>query len=653
MDKLSSSTRINEALKKYDILNFKDVIFHLPRRYLNLTYNDEFKLNTNDSVTLYLMCSSAPQLFKGPKVKVINFSALSEGGVTYKLKAYNQLYIMSLLNVGTFFTVHGVINLNRREIIVNKVIGRKLNPEESLVPQYSLPSEVANFEFIKIVQKALKNFDEVSLVPSVFVDKNGLIPLNEAFLRVHSPRDMDDVFKGLETLKYEEGFKYFLSLLLIKKINSLLLNKKKTIVDLKDANAFTKSLPFKLTKEQLNAVREIGFDMNKETLMYRLLQGDVGSGKTVVAMNALYINYLRQAQGAFLAPTETLAKQHFDSLCAFFAPFPLRIVLLTGGVRESEKRVIKEDLKNGKIDLVVGTHALFSEDVVYKNLELVIIDELQKFGVNQRVTLQNKGEKADLLLLSATPIPQTLANVIYGDGSVTTIESFPFSARNVTTVVVNKHDKEIETSVKAALKSNEQVFVIAPLVNTSKRSNVSDLYKRYSAKYPGDVVMLHGQMKSEEKMAALNDFISKEKRILISTSIVEVGIDVKEASLMIIYDANNFGLSSLHQLRGRIGRDGREGKLFLVSEDEDNERLVTFSNENDGFKIAELDLSLRGPGELTGEKQSGMPSFRYLNIIKDRGLIKKIKDDAQFVLDNSQDQEFRKLLIKIKRETDL
>lgn len=644
MAKISNSSRIINALAKYDIHTFRDVIFHLPRRYLDMRYTDEFKMNTNEKVTLKLKVTSAPLLIKPQRVAIIRFTAVSESGATYKIVAYNQRYILNAVKIGDLITVYGTINLRLLELTVIKLFPRVLSEEEQLSPLYSLPSEVGNHEFIRIVQKALKIESVTSRVPRPLTDKNGLISLNDALKRVHNPRDLNDVFEGLKALKYEEGLEYFIKLLLIKRANSELTNSKKTIVNLKDANEFVKRLPFKLTKDQLTAVREIGYDMNKETLMYRLLQGDVGSGKTVVSFVALYINYLRGAQGVLLAPTESLAKQHYETLLSFFKDFDLRIELLIGALTPSVKTKLKEDIQHGLVDIVVGTHALFSEDVFYPKLELVVIDEQHKFGVNQRNTLLNKGEKADLLLLSATPIPRTLANVIYGDMDISTIESFPHTGRQVNTIITTSASKNVIPLIDKTLSENRQVYIVAPKISFGNKTNVLALYERFSARYPHLVGMLHGELASEEKDAALLNFKSGVTPILVSTTVVEVGIDVKSAGLMIIYEPHSFGLSSLHQLRGRIGRDGKRATLCLVSEEEDNYKLEEFAREDNGFKIAELDLALRGPGELTGEKQSGMPSFMYLNVIKDLKLITIIKEDALEVINNPTNPHYFPLL---------
>ncbi len=629
---LSRSARINEALNKYDIHTFMDVIFHLPRTYLDLSYSNEYALNTNAKTTLLVTVITNPTIFRGPKTTVVRFKVKSAQNIIYTVVAYNQPYLLKHVQAGSLLTVHGIINLNKNEITLQKLVQGELDEDAKFVPIYSLPLALKNHEFIKLVARAFANVHVTSDIPAHLADKNRLTSCHNAFYRVHNARNYEDVSFGLRTLKYEEALRFFTKSLLIRAEVSALSNTQKTLVDLKDANNFIKSLPFRLTSAQTLAIREIGLDMNKKTLMYRLLQGDVGSGKTVVAFSALYINSLRNAQGAFLAPTDALARQHYASMLKYFTPFNLNVKLLVGSLKEKEKVEIKQGLREGSIDIVVGTHALFSKDVFYANLELVIIDEQHKFGVNERNRLLNKGEKADLLLLSATPIPQTLANTIYGDLDITTIAEFPFAKRNVLTAIINKQ-QQIDRAIKESLARNEQIYIIAPKITFGEKVNAEYLESVYRKKYPGLVSLLHGQLNEEEKLNALANFKNGTTPILIATSVVEVGIDVKNASLMVIYEPMSFGLSSLHQLRGRIGRGGQSAYFFLVS-DEDEDKLQALVDEDDGFKIAEIDLALRGPGELSGVRQSGLPPFNYVNIVRDIELIKKARADALYLLEN-------------------
>lgn len=639
-----SSPRITLQLQKYDITTFTDVIFHLPRTYLDLNYTNEMNMLSGAKVTLKGTPLTSAKSFKAKRVSMTRFKFKTDNNFIYNIVAYNQPYLSRLITVGETYTIHGTYNAHLHEISVIKLIKGELLAENLLNPIYSLPLGVKNGQFIKIVQKAFKETSLTNTIPLLLRDKNGLKSKEEALRLVHFPLTHQDVSVGLRTLKYEEGFFFFLKTFLIKRKNEQLYNDKKTTIDLKEANAFIKALPFKLTSDQINAVREIGYDMNKPTLMYRLLQGDVGSGKTIVSFAALYINFLRNAIGALLAPTNALALQHYHSLKLFFKPFPVNIRLLVGSMSASEKKALQEDITNGKVHIIVGTHALFSENVSYPNLELVVIDEQHKFGVNQRNALLQKGDKADLLLLSATPIPQTLAATIYGDLDVTTINEFPNKIRNVTTSIIPNKARVINTLIKDNLAKNEQIYVIASKISEDENYSVEVIGEKLRQSYGAIVGVLHGKMEEDDKTEMMNAFRSGEIKILVATTIVEVGIDVKNASLMIVFTPNYFGLSSLHQLRGRIGRGGQESKFVLVSEESEDEKLVALTKENDGFKIAEIDLKLRGPGELTGIRQSGMPNFMYLNIISDKEMINLTRNDALNALNEKEDREIVNLI---------
>ena len=381
--------------------------------------------------------------------------------------------------------------------------------------------------------------------------------------------------------------------------------------------------------------------MNKKELMYRLLQGDVGTGKTIVSALSLYGNYLRNKVGAFMVPTDSLARQQYEYLKNLFSIYNIKVGLLIGSLSSKEKNIVKDKLKNGEIDVIVGTHALFSSDVIYSSLGLAIIDEQHRFGVNQRNELISKDETCDLLLMSATPIPRTLALSIYGDLDISSLNMFPNKERKVVTKVVNTHSTEIISSIKDCLNLNRQVFVVAPKITDEKENftSVEKIYEIYSTLFPNQVCLLHGKMKSEEKDKILQRFINKEFLILVSTTVIELGINVLSAGLIIIYSANNFGLASLHQLRGRVGRDGQEAICLLVNDNAEDERLKVLENSNDGFYIAEMDMKLRGPGDTTGLAQSGFPTFSCLNIVDDFKMFECARDDAKNILNNLQDNE--------------
>ena len=437
---------------------------------------------------------------------------------------------------------------------------------------------------------------------------------------------------------------------IIRQQNKSLAKIKKEPIDLSLCKPWLDTLPYSLTEDQKIAAEEIIEDMNQNGLMYRLLQGDVGTGKTLVCFTALYANYIRGDQGALMAPTDSLARQHYENAKKIFADTKLRIALLIGATPASEKKQIYADLEDGTIDLVIGTHALFTKSVIYSSLGLAIIDEQHRFGVNQRILLANKGTHTDLLMMSATPIPRTLALSLYGDLDISTLTSFPNKKREVKTEIVESDDKKIFSLVDKSLKENRQVYVVAPLIDYREdgRYSVDKLYARYALRYKEKVGLLHGNMKSKEKEEVLEKFYSGEVPILVSTPVIEVGIDVKPANLMIIYDASNFGLASLHQLRGRIGRDGTLSHCLLTFDDESDEegrqRLEVLTKSEDGFVIAEEDMKLRGPGELAGFKQSGIPNFSFLNVVDDYKIFVVARDDAKEIMKNKNNPEYQKII---------
>ena len=442
---------------------------------------------------------------------------------------------------------------------------------------------------------------------------------------------------------------------MIRENNKSLAKIKKEAIDLSSCSNFLNNLPFTLTEDQIKASEEIINDMNQSSLMYRLLQGDVGTGKTLVSFIALYANYVRGDQGALMAPTDALARQHYENAKELFKGTKIKIALLLGSTPISEKKVIYDDLKDGYIDIVIGTHALFSKSVVYSSLGLVIIDEQHRFGVNQRIALANKGDHADLLMMSATPIPRSLALTLYGDLDISTLAVFPNKKRNVITEIVHSEDEHIYQIINDSIKENKKVYIVAPLIDyrEDERYSVDKLYARYLLKYPGKVGLLHGKMKSEDKESALTKFYSGELPILVSTQVIEVGIDVKNANTMVIYDASNFGLASLHQLRGRIGRDGNLAHCLLTLDEDDEEsknRLEILCKSEDGFFIAEEDMRLRGPGELAGNKQSGIPNFAFLNIVDDFKIFVVARDDAKYILANQDNKSFSYIIKQAEKE---
>jgi ATP-dependent DNA helicase RecG len=458
----------------------------------------------------------------------------------------------------------------------------------------------------------------------------------------------------MRTLKYQEALLFEIKNQEVRAMNKALQKDRRRQINREKLNIFVKSLPYSLSSDQQKALYECVNDMDKQSVMYRLLQGDVGTGKTLVAALCGYANYTRSEQTALLAPTDSLARQHYETLKKLFEGTHVNVGLLVGAMEPSEKRATLQDLEDGTIDIVVGTHALFSKGVTYAYLGLAIIDEQHKFGVNQRTLLLDKGEHADLLLMSATPIPRTLTMTIYGDLDISTLTEFPQGKRNVKTILTKRGNKKGASLCEKSLEEKKRIYVVVPQIEGGEDKDVTSVktvYERYK-KYFGDkVVMMHGQMSEEEKNVAILAFKSGICPILVATSLIEVGIDVKEANLMIVYSPSHFSLSSLHQLRGRVGRDGSPASFVLFGEgdDEENEKLSVLLKSDDGFEIAEMDLKLRGPGELMGTRQSGLPSFLVANIISDFKIFECARDDAKEILKEPKSIENVIIMNEVKK----
>ncbi|MBO6280776.1 MAG: ATP-dependent DNA helicase RecG [Bacilli bacterium] len=649
-EKLSSSPRINSLLYKMGIFSYYDVVNHLPRRYDDYSLTRERDLLDKERVTIYAKVVSQVLLSNSfRRVSVATFDVLTNQGTYFKVVAYNRPYLPKIVNINEFCTIIGTYDKKRNSINLINIVNGKIEKNKTLRPVYTLPKDFANKDYIRLVNKALSALKGkiVSSVPLSYRKKYRLINKETALEYAHNPKNNEELRQSLRYLKYEEALLFSLKNQLIKEENKSLQKIKKEPIDLSSCESFLNTLPYKLTDDQEVAAKEIIEDMNQPSLMYRLLQGDVGTGKTLVSFVALYANYVRGNQGALMAPTEVLARQHYENAMKLFKNTKLRIALLVGSLSPSEKKDIYRDIEDGSYDIIIGTHALFTKSVVYSSLGLVIIDEQHRFGVNQRKALMNKGDHADLLMMSATPIPRSLALSIYGDLEISTLYKFPNIKRDVTTKIVNSESEEIMEVIGQTLEDKRKVYVVAPLIEFSEdgKYSVEKLFARFVLKFGAKVGLLHGKMKQEEKEEVLDKFVNGDVDILVSTQVIEVGIDVKKASAMVIYDANSFGLASLHQLRGRIGRDGHPSICLLAITDMDEEdKLEILVKSNDGFEIAEKDLSIRGPGELVGIRQSGIPDFRFLNMIDDIKIFIVARDDARYILANKNNTEFTSLI---------
>ena len=648
MEKLTKSPRLNYLLGEMGIFTHYDVINHLPRRYEDFSYSDEKEIKDKQRLVLLGKIISLPKAVTARGINILSFDFMSQNRRYYKVVFFNQPFLVKTLKIDETYSVVGTFNLKRNELDGTRIIKGEIPPEERLKPIYSLPSGYQNHLYTSLVLKSLSVLQGkiFTTIPYDYLNKYRLIDKEKALNWAHNPKSPQQIHQALRHLKYEEALLFSLKNQLIRDSNKSLNKVKKEPIGLDICEPFINTLPYRLTEDQLNACNEIIDDMNQNSLMYRLLQGDVGTGKTLVSFVALYANHLRGDQGALMAPTDALARQHYANAIKLFKNTKLKIALLLGSTPLSEKKQIKDDLKEGYIDIIIGTHALFTKDTIYSSLGLVVIDEQHRFGVNQRIALANKGDHADLLMMSATPIPRSLALTIYGDLDISTLYTFPSTKRDVTTKIVRTEDDIIFKTVDEALNNDKQVYVIAPLIDFSEdgKFSVEQLYARYVLRYKAQVGLLHGRMKQEEKEEVLSKFYSGEIKILVSTQVVEVGIDVKNANTMVIYDATHFGLASLHQLRGRIGRDGSKSTCLLASNEEDADKLEILTRSEDGFAIAEEDMKQRGPGELTGVKQSGIPDFHFLNVVDDYKIFVVARDDAKDILKKKDNKNYQWLI---------
>ena len=653
---LSKSKNMNSSLASIGIFSYADVLAHLPRRYENYTHTEE-KVSYEDKEHLVLkgkIRGGAPHPMRFAKRTLYRFYFETVGGMVYLVEAWNRTYLGKMLKPDTVYTLTGVYEKSRHTISMVNILTGEIPQEEALKPVYSLPNDIQNYAFVRLVKKALLEAEIDEIIPKKYRAKYRLLPLREAYRLVHTPRTFEDIHQGMRTLKYQEALLFEIKNQEVRAQNKALQKDKRRQINREKLNIFVKSLPYSLSSDQQKALDECVNDMDKQSVMYRLLQGDVGTGKTLVAALCGYANYTRSEQTALLAPTDSLARQHYETLKKLFEGTHVNVGLLVGAMEPSEKRATLQDLEDGTIDIVVGTHALFSKGVTYAYLGLAIIDEQHKFGVNQRTLLLDKGEHADLLLMSATPIPRTLTMTIYGDLDISTLTEFPQGKRNVKTILTKRGDKKVASLCEKSLEEKKRIYVVVPQIEGGEDKDVTSVktvYERYK-KYFGDkVVMMHGQMSEEEKNVAILAFKSGICPILVATSLIEVGIDVKEANLMIVYSPSHFSLSSLHQLRGRVGRDGSPASFVLFGEgdDEENEKLSVLLKSDDGFEIAEMDLKLRGPGELMGTRQSGLPSFLVANIISDFKIFECARDDAKEILKEPKSVENVIIMNEVKK----
>ncbi len=641
-------------LNKIGINTIEDLVTHYPFRYDVLKRDNLAEIEDGEKIIIDGKVESVPILmrFKAGLNKM-NFRLVTASGVV-GVSIFNRAFLKSKLLVGTDVIVIGKIDKSKNVITANDLKMGALTNSVKIEPVYHCTSGLTSKNMSTYINMALLMYGReiMDYIPDEYRDRYNFVNKKTALNIIHNPSTAEKLKEVTIRLKYEELFQFMF------KINYLKIQNKKEKnglireIDRDKLDKFMKKIPFELTNDQKLAIDEIITDLESPSRMNRLLQGDVGSGKTVVAFTAMYANYLCGYQSALMAPTEILATQHYLNLEKFLKGSKVKIALLTGSTTKKEKNEIYKGLMTGTINMVIGTHALIQDEVIYNNLGLVITDEQHRFGVHQRANLKNKGIKPDVLYMSATPIPRTYALTIFGDMDVSTIKERPKGRQKIDTVVKkNSEITDVLEMMYEELKKKHQIYVIAPLIEESENSDLTTVNElkdqmklAFKDKYRIDIV--HGKMASGAKDLIMEQFKNNEVQILISTTVVEVGVDVPNATTMVIFDADRFGLSTLHQLRGRVGRGTSKSQCILIS-DSDAERLKIMEREDDGFVIAEEDFKLRGHGDLFGTKQSGDMTFKIASIKNDYKILLQAKKDSKEYLLNkeSEDDEIKQLLI--------
>ena len=646
MSSLNSIKGVGEKtitlLNKIGIYSKIDLINYYPYRYNVIKRSNINELKQDDKIIIDGVVESLPSIFYyNRKMDKMNFK-INIGSKIINIIIFNRGFLKNKILLGSNITIIGKYDIKHNTIIGNDIRFESIGNKVVIEPIYHTINNLSNNNLKKYINEIInEDFNVIDYIPEYLNNKYHFMSKINTLRIIHNPKNIEELKLARLKLKYEELFKFTL------KINYLKTNKinregLERIIDYKLVEDFINKLPFKLTSDQLNSVKDIYNDLVDKKRMNRLLQGDVGSGKTIVSFIAIYINYLSGYQSALMAPTEILAIQHYNNLNELLSNYNINVKLLTGKTSLKEKKQIYQDLENGVIDIIIGTHALISDNVVYKNLGLVITDEQHRFGVNQRDNLKNKGITPDVLYMSATPIPRTYALTLYGEMDISSIKTRPSGRKDVITILKSTTEiKDVLMSMYKELKNNHQIYVISPLVEENESVNLEDVYdlenkmnKAFGKLYK--IGVLHGKMINEEKDKVMTSFKNNEIQILISTTVIEVGIDVSNATMIVIFDSYRFGLSQLHQLRGRVGRNKLDSYCILIS-DKETERLNILTKTSDGFQISEEDFKLRGSGDLFGIRQSGDMRFKIADLKKDFNILVKAKDDSLEYLKNNSD----------------
>lgn len=653
-------------LSKLGIFTVSDLLFYFPRQYEDRNnLRKIFELKDEEKVTIRAIVSSIETSNVRKGLVITKVGVRDETGFA-RLVFFNQEYISSTLKKGDTVFVFGKVKKTSYGIEMSSCEVEQMsnNPKNTcgIMPIYPLTYGLTNKELINIVKTVFSN-EQIYIkeyLPNKIIQKYKLCSIDFAVKNIHSPTNRESLKVALYRLVFEEFLMLQLGLFLFKngvtEKSGVKFEKEQNLVEILN------SLPFKLTNAQNRALNEIIDDMNCEKVMNRLVQGDVGSGKTVVALLALANCVLNGYQGALMAPTEILAEQHFISLNETLSPFGINVGLLVGSLTKKQKENVLQRVKDNEIDILIGTHALIEDKVEFNNLGIVITDEQHRFGVRQRNKLSEKGYNPDILVMTATPIPRTLALILYGDLDISIIDELPPGRQPIETLAVykDKREKAYNSLVRSEVQKGRQVYIVCPLVEESEAIEAKaavDLVEELKSEFFSDLRLglLHGKMKPSEKDETMKKFKNKELDILVSTTVIEVGVNVPNATLMIIENAERFGLAQLHQLRGRVGRGSHKSYCILIYSSKSevcSQRMSIMEETTDGFKISEKDLEIRGPGEFFGTRQHGLPELKVANIFKHMKILKIAQQEARYIisedpkLNNYENEKIKKEILK-------
>lgn len=652
-------TKNISLLNSVGIYDVTDLLSYYPYRYQIYKINNINDVKSNENVIIEGIVDSVPIVrFFTAKKNILSFRLYTSNKLI-NVSIYNRAFMKRNITPGKTITILGKYDEKKNTLVANNIILSKIE-DNKIESVYHLTNGLNNKTLSKLIKNALDmNIETVDYIPDYLNERYGFINKMDAIRKIHFPIDLQEIKEAKLKLIYEELFLFMLKINYLKYLKTTDTKKEPKQCNKLDVQNYINTLPFELTKDQITAVKEIYNDLTSNKRMNRLICGDVGSGKTIVGIISAYITYLSGYQTALMAPTEILATQHYENVKKLLSNTNINIALLLGTTKKKEKETIYKDLKNGKIDLLIGTHALLSDKVSFKNLGLVITDEQHRFGVTQRESLRNKGSLPDILYMSATPIPRTYALTIYGDMDISLIKTKPSGRKEIKTII--KDEKEIKNVLYLMLeelKKNHQIYVVSPLIEENETLDltpVTELKTKMELAFNNKVKigLLHGKLTKEEKETVMNDFISGKTKVLVSTTVIEVGVDNPNATMMVIFNAERFGLATLHQLRGRIGRNTLESTCILIGS-EKNERLSVLASSSDGFYITEKDYEMRKEGDIFGVRQSGDMSFKIADIKRDFKVLLKVKEDSLEFLEKNDKNIFKnnEKYIKIVKETE-